>query len=64
MRTNHFQSAKKLQSKAAIESGQLVSVNSVQPYNGTIIVTVFGEDEEGEENAVFVDDSMKMVLKK
>ncbi|WP_172369375.1 DUF5590 domain-containing protein [Sporosarcina jiandibaonis] len=43
--------------KAALESGQLVSVNSVQPYNGAqAFMVVFGIDENGEEIAVFVDD--------
>ena len=46
--------------KAAIESGQVVSVNSVQPYNGTqSFMTVFGVDEKGEEIVVFVDDSIE-----
>jgi uncharacterized protein YpmB len=46
--------------KAAIESGQLVSVNSVQPYNGTqSFMTVFGVDEKGEEIVVFVEDSVE-----
>ena len=45
--------------KSSIESGQVVSVNSVQPYNGTqSFMTVFGVDEKGEEIVVFVDDSI------
>ena len=46
--------------KAAIESGQVVSVISVQPYNGTqSFMAVFGVDEKGEEIVVFVDDSIE-----
>ena len=46
--------------KAAIESGQVVSVNSVQPYNGTeSFMTVFGVDENDEEIVVFVDNSIE-----
>lgn len=43
-------------SEAAIESGQLVSVQSTEIFNGTnTIVTVFGKDQEGNEKAVFVE---------
>lgn len=44
-------------SEAAINSGQLVSVEAVQPYNGTkSYVTVFGINPDGEKIAVFVDE--------
>lgn len=44
-------------SDAAIKSGQIVSVDSVQLYNGTqSFMTVFGVNEKGEEIAVFVDE--------
>ena len=50
--------------KAAIESGQIVSVNSVQPYNGTqSFMTVFGVDENDEEIVVFVDNAIEDGLK-
>ena len=43
-------------SEAAINSGQIASVDTVQPYNGTeSYVTVFGLDDDGEKIAVFVD---------
>jgi uncharacterized protein YpmB len=44
-------------SDRAIQSGQLISVDHVQSYNGmTQTVTVFGENGEGEKIAVFVDE--------
>ncbi len=51
-------SAKEQASDQAIKSGQLVSVDSVQIYNGTqSFMTVFGVNEKGEEIAVFVDEN-------
>lgn len=45
-------------SDAAIKSGQIVSVDSVQLYNGTqSFMTVFGVNEKGDEIAVFVDEN-------
>lgn len=42
---------------AALQSGQIVSVNDTQPYNGTdSFVTVFGVNDGGDEVAIFVDD--------
>ena len=44
-------------SKAALQSNQVVSVNSTQLYNGTeSLVVVFGTNDKGEEVAVFVDE--------
>ena len=43
---------------AAVKSGQIVSANTAQPYNGTeSIVTVFGVNDKGQEVAVFVNDA-------
>lgn len=45
-------------SEAAIKSGQIVSVDSVQLYNGTqSFMTVFGVNEKGEDIAVFVEEN-------
>jgi len=53
-------SATGLATDAAIESGEVVSVNKVQPYNGTTsFVTVFGTNKAGEEIALFIDDAKK-----
>lgn len=53
-------SASDLATDAAIQSGQIVSINSTQPYNGTeSFVTIFGVNDQGEEVAVFVDDVAK-----
>lgn len=42
---------------AAIKSGQIVSADSVQLYNGTeSFMTVFGANEKGEKIAVFVNE--------
>ncbi|KXH81993.1 DUF5590 domain-containing protein [Sporosarcina sp. HYO08] len=41
--------------EVAIKSGQLVTVQSTEIFNGTnSMVTVFGKDQEGNEKAVFV----------
>lgn len=41
-----------------IHSGQITKVSDVQPYNGTTsLVTVFGENEKGEQVAVFVKET-------
>lgn len=51
--------------EAAIASGQLVTVKSVQLYNSTVsYATVFGTDEEGEEVALFVDSTSEQDYKK
>lgn len=53
-------SAKDLATDAAIQSGQIVSVDAAQPYNGTqSLVTIFGVNDKGEKVAVFVDDVAK-----
>lgn len=45
-------------SDAAIKSGQILSVDSVQLYNGTqSFMTVFGVNDKGEEIALFVDEN-------
>ncbi len=50
---------------AALADGQLVTVKSVQLYNGTdSYATVFGVDKEGEEIALFVDFSSEDDYKK
>ena len=55
-----FSAAKKTASEFAIQSGQLVSVNSADVFNGTVpTVTVFGVDGDGKEKAVFVDEKSK-----
>lgn len=42
----------------AIQSGQITKVRDVQPYNGaTSLVTVFGENKDGEQVAVFVQET-------
>ncbi len=42
----------------AVRSGQIQSVQEVQPYNGTsTIMTVFGENKAGENIAVFVQNT-------
>lgn len=47
-------------SNKAIQSGQVVSINNVQVYNGTKpLITVFGLNDAGEEVAVFVDETSK-----
>lgn len=47
-----------LATNAAVQSGQLVSAHTAQPYNGTESqVTIFGVNHEGEEVAVFVNDA-------
>lgn len=53
-------SAKVTAKDAAIESGEVVSVKTVQSYNGTVALsTVFGTNKDGVEIALFVDDAMK-----
>ncbi|AOV08045.1 DUF5590 domain-containing protein [Sporosarcina ureilytica] len=43
--------------EAAIRSGQIMTVDAVQPYNGTdALVTVFGVNPDGEKVAVFVNE--------
>lgn len=55
-----FSSAKAKAEDAAIESGQIATVNSVQLYNGThSYTTVFGVNGDGEEVAVFVDQNLE-----
>ncbi|WP_318617371.1 DUF5590 domain-containing protein [Sporosarcina sp. YIM B06819] len=47
--------ANKTAIETVLKSGQLVSVDSAESFNGTVpMVTVFGVDAEGEEKAVFV----------
>ncbi|MFJ7933474.1 DUF5590 domain-containing protein [Sporosarcina sp. NPDC096371] len=49
-------SANKAAVESALDSGQLVSVSSAEPFNGAVpMVTVIGVDKEGEKKAVFVD---------
>ncbi|CAM3055366.1 DUF5590 domain-containing protein [Filibacter tadaridae] len=56
--------AKEKAIEAVIQSGQLVSVNTAQPYNGKVSsVTVFGLDEKGVAKAVFVDENQKSDFK-
>lgn len=51
-------SASDLATDAAIHSGQVISTNAAQPYNGSeSLVTVFGVNDQGEEVAVFVTDT-------
>lgn len=51
-------SATEAAADAAIKSGEVVTVNSVQPYNGTkSYMTVFGVNNDGEEIAVLVDEN-------
>ena len=51
-------SAVNLATDAAIQSGQIVSVKSTQPFNGTeSSVTIFGVNDQGDEVAVFVNDT-------
>jgi len=48
-----------LAKEAAIASGQIVTVNSVQSYNGADpLMTVFGLNKAGEEIALFVNNEM------
>lgn len=50
--------ANTLASDAALQSGQIASIQSVQLYNGTeSYVTVFGVNEAGDEVAIFVDEA-------
>ncbi|WP_342512192.1 DUF5590 domain-containing protein [Sporosarcina sp. FSL K6-1522] len=50
--------AKKVAIQSVIESGQLVTVQSAEPFNGTVpAITVFGLDKDGKEKAVFVNDN-------
>lgn len=43
--------------EAAKQTGQIVKVDSVQPYNGTeSMVTVFGVNKDGDQVAVFVTE--------
>lgn len=49
--------AKKVAEEKAIQSGQVITVRDVQPYNGTSsMITVFGDNADGENIAVFVQD--------
>lgn len=44
---------------AALASKEIVSVASVQPYNGTVpLLTVFGNNPDGEAIALFVNEEM------
>ena len=44
----------------ALESGQIVTAEYAQPYNGIqSFVTVFGLDPDGENTAVFIDEETK-----
>lgn len=52
-----FTAAEKVAIESAIQSGQLTSASSAVVFNGTVpTVTVFGEDGDGNEKAVFVDE--------
>ena len=51
-----FASAKTTAIERALESGQIVTAEYAQPYNGVQpVVTVYGEDADGEKLAVFID---------
>lgn len=55
-----FSVATKAAIESALSSGQVVSVSSAELFNGTVpMVTVFGEDADGEETAVFVNPQWK-----
>lgn len=49
-------SAKKAAIEKALDSGQIDTVESAQPYNGIhSVVTIFGVNSDGEKTAVFID---------
>ena len=52
-------SAESTATEAALASKEVVSVASVQPYNGTVpLLTVFGENPAGEAIALFVNEEL------
>ena len=53
-------SAKKSAIETAIQSGQIVTADYAQLYNGIHSgVTVFGADKDGEKKAIFIDEIKK-----
>ncbi|MFD1203917.1 DUF5590 domain-containing protein [Sporosarcina contaminans] len=58
-----FYDAQKTAIEAVKKTGQLISIDKSEVFNGTIsMVTVYGKDEEGTEKALFVDVQTNEVL--
>lgn len=58
-----FSAALQNAEKSVQQSGELLSIEHAEIYNGTIsMVTVFGKDEKGIEKAVFVDEKSGKIL--
>ena len=59
-----FSLSKKEAANAVMDSGQLVTISSVEIFNGSQpAVTVFGVDSDGEKKAVFVPNDKKATKK-